>query len=201
MSRLKTKPTAIINKTRNNPSGLKYIEFGKSKNIYDYNEEENSQMLFGVYTHKGMLLVDGDYFINVNSVTQAICELEDLTFIKKPNLEDLKTNNHSFIQNIRTFYVKNYYLITNEEFAGLKKHKISIYLLKIGFLKQGRNNFRGLFSVSNDYKTVQSFNGKKYPKDLFHPIKNYINGLFFVDDYKIVNFIIESKLKIENTSL
>jgi hypothetical protein len=201
MSRLKTKPTAIINKTRNNPRGLKYIEFGKSKNIYDYNEEEISQMLFGVYTHKGMLLVDGDYFINVNSVTQAICELEDLTFIKKPNLEDLKTNNHSFIQNIRTFYVKNYYLITNEEFAGLKKHKISIYLLKIGFLKQGRNNFRGLFSVSNDYKTVQSFNGKKYPKDLFHPIKNYINGLFFVDDYKIVNFIIESKLKIENTSL
>lgn len=201
MSRLKLKSKTEIIKTRKNPSGLKYVQFGKSENIYDYNDQEISEMLFGVYRHKGMLMVDGDYFINVNSVTQAICELADLTFIKKPNQKDLKTNNHSFIQNIRTFYVKNYYLLTNEEFGGLKKHKISLYLLKIGFLHHGRNNFKGLYSISNDYKTVQSFNEKKYPKDLFHPIKYYINGLFFVNQYKIDNFIVESKLKIENTSL
>lgn len=201
MSRIKIKPKVLINKTKRNPSELKYVEFGNSKNIYDYNDEQISEMLFGIYKDKGMLLVDGNYFINVNSVNQAICELEDLTFEKKPSLDDLKTNNHSFIKNIRTFYVKNYYLITDEEFQGNRKHKISFYLLRIGFLRHGRNNYKGLFSISNCYKTVQSFNGKKYPKDLFHPIKFYFNGLFFNNDYKITDFIIESKVKIKNTSL
>ena len=203
MSLLKNKPITEINKTRRNPnsSGIRFEEFGKSKNIFDYSEEEISEMLFGIYTHKRMLLVDGDYFIEMENVFQVICELANVTYEKKPNLEDLKTNNHNTINNIRTFYVKNYYLITKDKFGGKTKHKITIFLVKIGVIRNGRNQFRGLYSNRNAYKTIQSYNGKKYPKDLYHPIKFYINGLFFGDQYKIDNFIVESEIKIENTNL
>lgn len=52
-------------------------------------------MLFGIYTHKKMLLVDSDYFIEMDNVFQVICELANVTYEKKPSLEDLKTNNHN----------------------------------------------------------------------------------------------------------
>ena len=158
-------------------------------------------MLIGVYKHKNMLLVDDDYFIEMDNVIQVICELENVTYEKKPNLEDIKTNNHNTIDNIRTFYVKNYYLITKVKFGGETKHKISRFLTKTGVIKDWRNEYRGLYSNRNGYKTIQTFNGKKYPKDLFHPIKLYINGLFFGDHYKIGNFIVECEIKIQNTSL
>jgi len=201
MSLLKTKPKALIDKARRNPNGIKFEEYGKSKEIYDYSENEISEMLFGVYTHKGMLLVDGDYFIDMNNVFQVVCELENVTYDKKPSLEDLKTNSHNTIDNIKTFYLKNYYLITKDKFGGETKHRITRFLCKIGVIRQGRNNFRGLYSIGNSYKTVQAYNGKKYPKDLFHPIKFYINGLFFVDQYKITDFIVKSEIRIENTNL
>lgn len=200
---LKRKPITEINKVKRYPerSGLKFEEYGKSKEISDYTQEEISDMLQGVYNHKQMLLVDGDYFIDMNNVTQAVCELEDATYEKKPTLEDYKTNAHNTIQNIRTFYVKNYFLITKDKFGGKTKHSINRFLTKTGIIKNGRNQFRGLYSNKNAYKTIQTFNGKKYPKDLYHPIKVYINGVFFENQYKIDNFIVESKLKIENTSL
>lgn len=201
MSILKRKSQVLIDKTRKNPNGLKFEEYGKSTQIYDYSENEISEMLFGVYTHTGMLLVDGDYFINMNNVYQIVCELENVTYDKKPNLEDLKTNNHNTIDNIKTFYLKNYYLITKDKFSGETKHRITRYLSKVGVIRQGRNNFRGLFSIGNFYKTIQGYNGKKYPKDLFHPIKFYINGLFFEDQYKITDFIVESEIRIQNTNL
>lgn len=195
MEKLKTIQKSRINRVRNFPSesGLPFEKYGKSENINDYTEREISEMILGIYKDSKNLWVDGDYFVNLTKVTATKCVLETVTYFKKPTLDDYKTNYHNRIDNIRTFYVKDYFLITEEEIGGLKEHRITRYLHKIGFLNQGRNDFRGLYSIANDYGTLLF---GKYPKDLFHPIKRYINGLFFNDDYKISDFIIESEIEI-----
>ncbi|UTW66571.1 hypothetical protein KFE94_00225 [bacterium SCSIO 12643] len=184
-----------INQIKNKPneSGLVFDKYGKSQNINDYSDREISEMALGIYKYSKNILVDGDYFVDLNKVINTKCQLEEVTYYKKPTLEDFKTNAHNSIGNIRTFYIKDYFLITEDEIFGLKEHRITKYLFKIGFLKNGRNKFRGLYSISNDYKTLIL---EKYPKDLFHPIKKYINGLFFLDEYYISNFVVESKINI-----
>ena len=195
MEKLKTIQKSRINRVRNYPSesGLPFEKYGKSENIKDYTEREIMEMIFGIYKDSKNLLVDGDYFVDLTKVTATKCVLETVTYFKKPTLDDYKTNYHNRIDNIRTFYIKDYFLITDEEIGGLKEHRITRYLHKIGFLNQGRNDFRGLYSIANDYRTLLF---GKYPKDLFHPIKRYINGLFFNDDYKISDFIFESEIEI-----
>lgn len=85
--------------------GLMYKEYGKSENIKDYSEEEVSEMLKGVYSKSGYLLVDGDYFINVNDVIQCGCTLKTITSNTRLDLSKPIP-----IKKIRTFYVENYYL-------------------------------------------------------------------------------------------
>lgn len=199
MENLKKIDKSYINKVRNAPnkSGLLFEKYGKSSNVNDYTDREITEMVYGLYTEKKMILVDGDYFIDLNDVTEVICELDQATYFKKPTREDYKTNNHNSISNIRTFYIRNYWLITNQDVHGIKKHKITRLLYKIGALRQGRNNFKKLYSISNDYVAFQKFKQGLYPKDLYHPIKRFINGLFFQDDYKISNFKVDSDIKLE----
>ncbi|WP_272151864.1 hypothetical protein [Tenacibaculum aiptasiae] len=194
MEKLKSIPKSRINKIRKseNNGGLNFKELGKSENIEDYSDREITEMIYGIYKDSKHLLID-DLFLDLNEVSSTLCILERVSYLKKPTLDDYKTNHHNRISNIRTFYIKNYFLITGNKINGQKKHNITRYLHKIGFLNQGRNEFRGLYSISNDYKTM--LNGK-YPKDLFHPIKRYINGLFFNNDYKISDFKVKSEIKI-----
>jgi hypothetical protein len=199
MENLKNIDTNFINKVRNAPSksGLLFEKYGKSSNINNYSDREIIEMVYGLYIDKKMLLVDSDYFIDLNNVTEVICELDQATYFTKPTREDYKTNRHNTISNIRTYYVRNYWLITNLEVHGMKKHKITRLLYKIGAIKQGRNNFKELYSISNDYLVFQKFKQGLFPKDLYHPIKRFINGLFFQDDYKISNFKVDSDIKFE----
>ena len=45
---------------------------------------------------------------------------------------------------------------------------------------------------------MQSFKEGYFPKDLYHPIKRKINGLFFDDDYRINDFkVISPKIRIK----
>jgi len=195
MNEIKTLTKSKLDKIKNNPesSGLAYKLYGRSKNILDYTDKEISEMAFGIYLHKKTLLVDGDYFICLNDVIKIECELHDVSYIQKPTLETWKDNSCNAISNIRTFYIKDYFLITNNnKDPNFNRHKITRYLTRIGFLRHGRGKFRGYFSISNDYKTIQ--NGL-FPKDLYHPIKRYINGLFFYDDYKISDFEVVSSIK------
>lgn len=195
MEKLRPIQKSMINKVRNNPSqsGLHFQEYGKSENILDYSEREISEMILGIYKDTEHLLVDAGYFVDLTKVIASKCILENVSYFKKPTSEDYKTNWHNRIDNIRTFYVKDYFLITDQDISGRKEHRITRYLYKVGALNLGRNNFRGLYSISNDYRVF--LNGK-YPKDLFHPIKRHINGLFFRDDYKIRDFLFESSLSI-----
>lgn len=190
---------SIINKIRNSPTtcGLAFEYYGKSSNIKDYSDKEITEMKYGIYKDTKMLLVDGDYFIDLMNVVESICTLKTVTYYKNPTLEDYKTNAHNTIDNIRTFYVKDYFLITKDPVNGIAKHRITRFLHKLGVIKNGRTQFRGLFSISNDHKTLQAFNHVDVPKDLFLPIKFYINGLFFNDDYYISNFQVQTEIKIE----
>lgn len=199
MEQLKTIPQALINKVRKSPidSGLAFQQHGKYSDIKNYSDREITEMIYGIYTDTKMILVDGDYFIDLKDVVEIICTLDNATYIKKPTNDNFETNSHNTINNIRTYYIKDYLLVTKNEVAGTTRHKISNLLCKIGVIKQGRNEFNGLFSISNDYQSFQSFKQGLFPKDLYHPIKRYINGLFFQDDYCIDNFKVEGKLKIE----
>ncbi|KQT29550.1 hypothetical protein ASG22_19695 [Chryseobacterium sp. Leaf405] len=199
MEKIKKIEKSKINKIYNQPekSGLAYKLYGKSENINDYSEREINEMILGIYRDKKYLLVDGDYFVNLEEVVKSECSLQEVSYYKKPTLETFKDNSCNQIGNIRTFYVKDYYIITQEPIAGISKHRITKYLSRIGFLNTGRGKYNGLFSIANDYQTMQ---GGKYPKDLYYPIKRYINGLFFDDDYKISDFDVITSLIITANS-
>lgn len=190
---LKLARPSVIKSVYKNPEnwGLRYKEYGKSENIKDYSEEEVSEMLKGVYSKSGYLLVDGDYFINVKDVIQAGCTWETVTSDVKLDLSQPIP-----INKIRTFYVKDYYLITRNDVNGTNKHFINSYLSKIKVIHSGRGRFRGLYSISRGHESVQSFGHGYVPKDLFHPIKFYFNGVFFDDQYRIDDFVVNSELQV-----
>lgn len=183
-------------KESKNKGGLLLKEQGKSMDINDYSSTEISEMVYGFYKDKKVIITDGDYAVELKKIKGIICELQTVTYFKKPTLADYKSNIHNTLKNIRTFYIKGYYLISDEEIYGNKKHEITRLLWKAGAYRQGTNNFRDLYSIKNDYQVTQQFTKGKFPKDLFHPIKIFINGLFFGDDYKIVNFYVESPFEI-----
>jgi len=199
MEELKLIPRYLINKVRNSPksSGLAFNKIGFPKDLEGFSDYEIMEMMYGIYKKSLSLLVDGDYFIDLNDVIESVCELAEVTYFTPPTDKDFKTNHHNNIKNIRTFYVRDYFLVTRNEREGVAKHRISRYLVKVGAINPGRNRFAGLYSNRNYYKTLQDFQDGLFPKDLYYPIKKYINGLFFNDEYRISKFRVESSLKIE----
>lgn len=188
-----------INSVRSAPlnSGIQFQKFGKSLDINYYSDSEIIEMLQGIYTSSEMLLTDGDYFINLNDVTEVICVLDKVSYNSQPTSKNYLNNSHNRINNIRTFYVQDYFLVTKNEVANTTKHKITNLLFRLGAIMPGRNNFLGLFSIKNDYKSLHFFTQGYFSKDLYHPIKQSINRLFFKDDYFLSNFKVESQIIIE----
>lgn len=179
-----------FNKIKRNPEkfGIN-IDLFEKEISYSKDREKISEIFYGVYTANKLLKVDENYFINVSTIEKAVCELEKVSLIDKEKSVS--------IENIRTFYVKNYYLCTNKEFNGKLKHKISDFLTKIGQLNKGRLENSELYSTKNSYQIFQRYKNKKAPKDLFHPIKKGINDTFFNDDYRIDDFEVITNIKIE----
>jgi len=184
-----------ISKIRSNPdkSPIVYKTHGKSLNIDDYSDAEIHEMLWGIYKEKKILLVDGDYFINLNDIVRSECILATVSYKKKPTIADYKNGTYNQIDNIRTYYIADYYLVSEKEIGGEKKHKISRFLEKTGELGRGRGQYSRYYSTKNDYPHFQ--NG--YPKDLYLPIKHGINRIFFNDDYKISDFQVISHIEIK----
>ncbi len=148
---------------------------------------------------KEVFTTDGDYPINLNNVISAYCTLEDVTYIKKPTQEDYQTGRHNIISNIKTFYIRNYFLVTNkpEGWPGATEHAITKYLLRAKAFRKGSNNFKELYSIANGYVSFQKFERGMFPKDLFYPIKQFINGPYFQDDNKIKDFYIKTVIEIK----
>lgn len=202
MEQIRKIPQQVINKVRNSPqtSGLAFEKYGKHSDINKYSDREITEMLYGIYTDSKTILVDGDYFVNLNEVVEIVCVLDKATYYKRPTAEDFKTNAHNIIRNIRTFYVKDYFLVTSNPVAGQTRHKITNHLSKIGAIQPGRNEFSGLFSKRNHYQTLQHFKQGLFPKDLYHPIKRHINGQFFNDDYRLSDFKVETDFVVEKSN-
>ncbi len=192
-------PWKKINKIRQSPStsGLAFLEYGKYAEINQYSDEEITEMLYGVYSSSKTIKVDDGYFLDLKSIKQTICVLARATYYRSPTSEDLKSNSHNTIRNIRTFYVKDFFLVSEIPVSGQTKHRITQHFSDIKVLRPGRNEFSGLFSIANSYKTLQRFEQGVFPKDLYYPIKRHINGQFFNDDHRIRDFKVESTLSIE----
>jgi len=194
MEKIKTFQQHELNRIRKkwNDSGLAFEKFGRSSNISDYSDREINEMLLGIYKDSKHLMVDEGYFIDVTQVKKASCILVDVSYSRriKPDL-----NSPLKLQDIRNFYVEDYFIETKEAFSDQYKHKITGYLKKIGGISLGKGQYNYLYSIPNDFKT---FFGDA-PADLFYPIQRYINGLFFEDDYRISDFEVISKFTISKT--
>ena len=189
---LMSKQPNVITKVYNHPEnyGLRYKEYGHSENIKDYSTREISQMLKGVYLHKNHLLVDGDYFIDVNDVIQAGCTLKSVTSYLRLDLSKPIP-----AKSVRTFYMENYYLITRNKINGTNKHSINSFLIKMKALRPGHGNFRGLYALTNYYK-FRPFKQEPFPKNLSYPISLFFKDLFFKNQDKKTDFIVDSQLTI-----
>lgn len=154
-------------------------------------------MYHGIYKSKDhlMILGDDDIFIDLNDVIKTGCTLEKVSFFVKSKNKELTDINPITLRTIKAFYVKDYFLITASKINGSHKHIISHFLWKTGAIKTGRGQFAKLFSIGNYYMDLQKFKDGKYPKDLYIPIKTHINQLFFRDDYRINDFVVESEIK------
>ncbi|MBL7813887.1 MAG: hypothetical protein JNL70_02690 [Saprospiraceae bacterium] len=198
--RIKSIPKSLINQVRSEPekSGLQFRKFGKSYEIKDYSDSEIAEMIVGIYKEHKMLLTDNQYFIDLKEVKGFICVLKKVSYVKAQTEENIKEKLHNSIKNIRTFYIQDYFAITDKLIEGNKRHKITEYFYKVGAINKGRNENNNLFTTANDYQTLQVFEQGDYPKDLFHPIKQKINDLYFNDDYAISDFKVECDFVISN---
>ena len=191
----------VINRIRINPenSNLRFKDFGKSNDIKDYSDDEISEMNHGIYRSKDrlMILIDGDIFIDLNDVIKGGCTLEKVTYFKKPQRRVLTDFSPIALKTIRTFYVKDYFLITASEVNGSNRHNITNFLWKMGAIKPGRGQFRHLFSIGNYEMDLQKFKEGNFPKDLYFPIETHINQLFFGNDNRINDFVVESEFTFE----
>ncbi len=194
MEKIKTFQQHELNRIRKhwNDSGLAFEKLGRSANILDYSDREINEMLLGIYKDSKHLLVDEGYFIDVAQVQKASCILVDVSYSRR-----IKPDPNSILQlqDIRNFYVQDYFIETKEAFSNKNKHKITGYLKKVGGISLGKGRYNYLYSIPNDFKT---FFGDA-PADLFYPIQRYINGLFFDDDYRISDFEVISKFSIGKT--
>ncbi|WP_343559380.1 hypothetical protein [Sphingobacterium sp.] len=191
MEKIRTFQQYELNKIRKNgkESGLQFEKFGRSSNIMDYSDREINEMILGIYKDSKHLMVDGGYFINVSTVQKATCVLTDISYSRRIKLDRTVPIK---LKNIRNFYIQDYFLETSEKFSNSAKHKITGYLKKIGGISLGKGKYSHAYSIPNDFKTF--YHG--IPIDLFYPIQQYINGLFFGDDYHISTFDVVTDLTI-----
>lgn len=200
MVELKSISPREINRIRLAPSesGIPYQIYGKHENIKMYTDQELSEMSNGVFKDKKFIRTDGDYFVNLNDVNEIVCVLQTASYHKEPSRQDYSSNAHNHIKNIRTFYVKDYILVTNQAVFGKLRHPITNWLARVGGISKGRNNFRGLFSVANYEGTLRVSQHMLVPTALYTPIKYYINELFFDVTYHIKNFSVEGAILIHS---
>ena len=194
MEKIKTFQQHELNRIRKhwNDSGLAFEKLGRSSNISDYSDREINEMLLGIYKDSKHLMVDEGYFIDVAQAQKASCTLVDVSYSRRIKPDP---NSALKLQDIRNFYVGDYFVETKEPFSDKQIHKVTGYLKKIGGISLGKGQYSHLYSIPNDFKT---FFGDS-PADLFYPIQRYINGLFFDDDYRISNFEVISKISIAKT--
>ncbi|WFB62109.1 hypothetical protein PZ892_10490 [Sphingobacterium sp. WM] len=173
------------------------LKFGMSDDPKNYSEEELLEIVNGIYRKKKKLLVRGDYFIDVDDIVSTECDLARVTYKKgKLSSKDYENGYHKSLRNISNFHINDYFVITKSEYVGKNKHNITKHLFNTGLISRSRGKYPKVFAVKNDYESLQN---NKFPKDLFHPIKRFINRYFFDNDYHFPDFKVTGyEIEFEN---
>lgn len=180
-------------------SDRSYYPNGKEHDPELLTNEEITEMSYGFFKDKRAILT-GDYFLDMNKVTGAYCTLQEVSYIKAPTRSDYETQNHKTIDNIRTFFFKDYFLLSDEPIYNQTAHRITKNLLSAGAFLQANASHRGLNRIFNKNKMLQKFPQGAVPVDLFGPIKLYINDFFFNDSYWIDDFFLQGGIEIKLNS-
>lgn len=173
-----------------------YYPNGKEHDPEMLTDQEIAEMSYGFFRDKKAMLT-GDYFLDMNKVVGAYCTLQDVSYIKPPTQSDYETHSHKIIDNIRTFFFKDYFLLTDELINGEISHRITNNLLSAGAIHKGNASHRGLNRVFNKNKSFQKYKAGYFPTDLFDPIKLYVNEFFFEDSYWINDFYLKTGIEIK----
>jgi len=129
-------------------------------------------------------MVDEGYFIPVDNVIKIQCALSDVTFLKgNQKINDIQHLNE-LISSIRTFYIKDFFLITENKVNESNQHRITDYFYKMGAYNRARGKNSSFYNIPNDTKLLF----KNYPIDLYHPIKRYIGEIFYRDGQNVFDF-------------
>lgn len=110
-----------------------------------------------------MLLTDDDIFIDLDKVKKSVCILGDFDYHDKTIVKTYKKNTYNTILNIKTLYVKKYFLLLDDS-SNISNQEITGILNKCKILKRGRGKFKDFFKI--DYSTIDLDNGKIYLRDL-----------------------------------
>lgn len=141
---------------------------------------------------KKKFLVDGDYFIDLDKVTKAVCKLNYVTTINKPSV--LKYVESCDIDDINFFYIGEYYLVTKEKIHNNTEHLITNYLRrKKSFCKKTRTH--DSYKISNMNSGLLKLNSGKYPNELYFPIQHFVSGLY-TNELDFIDFEVISDFKI-----
>lgn len=177
-------------------SDRSYYPNGKEHDPEMLTDQEITEMSYGFFRDKKAILT-GDYFLDMNKVVGAYCTLHDVSYLKNPTRSDYETQNHKTIGNIRTFFFKDYFLVTDEPIYNQTSHRITKNLLSAGAILQANASHRSFNRIFNKNKTLQKFQRGHAPTDLFAPIKLYINDFFFADSYWISDFFLNTSIEIK----
>lgn len=174
----------------------RYYPNGKEHDPEMLTDQEITEMSYGFFRDKKAILT-GDYFLDMTKVVGAYCTLQDVSYIKVPTRSDYETQNHNTIDNIRTFFFKDFFLLTDEPVYNETSHRITKNFLSAGAIIRANASHRGFNRIFNKNKTLQKFRGGYFPTDLFDPIKLYINDFFFEDSYWIDDFFLKTGIEIK----
>ena len=185
MLKKKSINVSYLKKVKTNPEEFikGYSIYRKNENIEKYDDNEIREMLIGIFKKEKHLMVDEQYFIPINNVIKVMCIVANTTLLKtnkEINEVDFKDN----ITLIKTFFVKDFFLITSKKINDSYRHKITDYLYKMGGYNRARGKNSSFYNIPNDTKLLY----KNYPVDLYHPIKRYIGEIFYGDGQNVFDF-------------
>jgi hypothetical protein len=176
---------------------LRLEQYGDSADIDDYEHDEIVEMCHGIYRRKKYLRDDEGTYLHLENVVRATCTLVAVTYKNQYISMGMSKHDLNRLSNIKSFFVSEYALIAKDASTVKEtKHVITNYLYKSGEIRKAAKKYKGLFLIRNDYENFAPIANGKCPRDLFHPIKNAINYLFFNDGYYINQFVVEGALKI-----
>lgn len=167
----------------------------ESDSYEKYDDQEISLMYYGAYVDRKLLISDEGKIININKVKSIYCDIAEIKSIKNVDIDD--KFNIINILDVKSFYINSYIIEEIDWNGNIIQHNISRFLANIGAIKKDPKSMK-YYIIQNNSRELQQFNNILLPKDIFFPIKFYINGLFYNDHYYFSDFKIHGPYLFKN---